>query len=156
LAIDLRSRPWRRDNPRVTIKLKYAAVSWTDYGCITRFEDGTEVECWPHETPHYRIVAARLGYGDDILAYSREHDAAHSMLAEWMFDKPSPILWGVAHAAELSGPESVGEEATVQAFQAFLRANQRPILSGLPDIDAWKAQALAMIDAENASLRQAA
>jgi hypothetical protein len=134
------------------IQLAHCSVAWTDYGCITRFEDATEAAAWPHpDNNHYRIVAARLGYGDDVLAYSREHELGHALVGQWIFHGPSPVLWGVAHDKLLSGRESSLEECFVQALQRFWRANERPILSGLPKLDEWKNEALAMIDAENAS-----
>lgn len=133
------------------IQLAHCTVSWTENGCLTRFEDGTETEACPHDLPHYRIVAARLGYGDDILAYCREHELSHNLTCQWLFDTPSQVLWWVAHGKMLSGPGSAYEECMAQTFQRHWRANERPILSGLPKLDAWKAEALAMIEAENAA-----
>jgi hypothetical protein len=133
------------------IQLTHCNVAWTDTGCITRFDDGTETEACPHDTAHYRIVASRLGYGDDILAYCREHELAHSLVGAWIFGGPSQVLWGVAHDMMLTGRQSALEECFAQACQRFWRANERPILSGLPKLDEWKAEALAMIEAENAS-----
>lgn len=127
------------------IRLRYASIGWTTFGCVTVFEDGTEAPAVPHDSHHYHVVAHRLGYGDDILAYTREHDFTHSFIEERLHNRPSQVLWHVAHGSPLSGSESIYEELAAQSFQAWLRANQRPIASGI-DWDALKRDALAMLD----------
>lgn len=128
------------------ICLRYASIGWIPKGCIVCFEDGFTVEGHAHPgNIHYHVIAARLGYGDDVLAYSREHDFAHLFIEECLHNRPSQVLWHVAHGSPLSGPESIYEELAAQSFQAWLRANQRPITSGV-DWDALKRDALAMLD----------
>ena len=131
------------------IELRFCRVEFTAEGADTHFPDGTVCGAQAHDTHHYAIIAARCGYGDDTLAYCREHELAHSLVAQWRYDAPSAVLWGVAHDAQLTGRMSAAEETLAQTMQRFWRANERPILSGLPQLDAWKAEALAMIAAEN-------
>lgn len=140
----------------MTITLKHCMMVWTPEGCDTHFHDGAVAgSCW-HDTHHYAIIASRLGYGDDLLAYTREHEFAHNWVAEKLFDAPSAVLWGVAHNAMPTGRQSAYEECFAQTFQRFLRANERPILSGLPKLDAWKAEALDLLSYANEAMNQAA
>lgn len=127
------------------MKLKHCEIQWTDYGCVTFFEDGSEASAWPHWTnPHYTVVAHRLGYGDELLTYTREHDLCHCLIEEALHDRPSRVLWALAHGMVLTGPEAAYEEFAAQALQRWLRANERPILSGI-DWDALKDRALTLI-----------
>ncbi len=127
------------------IQLLYCTVKWTDSGCTTRFSDGAEIPSWPHKTPHYYVISHRTGYSDDILSYCREHDACHSLIEEWLHDKPSDILWAAAHGFPLNGTDSAYEEMATQTFQRWLRANERPILAGV-DWDVLKRDALVLLD----------
>jgi hypothetical protein len=140
----------------MTITLKHCTIVWTTEGCDTRFHDGTEVGACSHDVPHYYVIAHRLGYGDDLLAYTREHEFCHSFVAEKLFDQPSAVLWGVAHSAMLTGRQAAYEEFFAQGFQRFLRSNERPILSGLPKLDAWKAEALDLLSYANEAVKLAA
>jgi hypothetical protein len=128
------------------IRLKYATLTFTEWGCVTRFEDGTECPATPHPNmPHYHVVAHRLGYADDLLGYTREHEFAHSFLAERLHDAPSEVLWAVAHGKQLSGRAAAYEELASQAFQRWLRANERPLISGVK-WDDLKRDALALLE----------
>ena len=133
------------------IRLRYALLSPTTQGCITLFEDGSEASSIPHNTPHYHVVAHRLGYGDNLLAYCFEHEFCHSFVEERLHDRPSQVLWAVAHGQTLSGPTSAYEEIAAQVFQRWLRANERPILSGV-DWDKLKADALVLLEPAEFSL----
>jgi hypothetical protein len=113
------------------IRLKYAKVLFTDWGCKTVFLDGTEADAIPHDTHHYHVVSHRLGYGDDVLAYCQEHELAHSFIEEKLHNRPSRVLWGVAHGSMLSGPAATYEELVAQQFQRWVRASERPISSGV-------------------------
>jgi hypothetical protein len=66
------------------------------------------------------------------------------------------VLWGVAHDAMLTGRQAAYEEFFAQGFQRFLRSNERPIPSGLPKIDAWKAEALHLLSSANEAMKPAA
>jgi hypothetical protein len=123
------------------IRLKYALVSFEDWGCRTLFLDGTYADAVPHDTAHYAVIAHRLGYGDNLLSYTQEHEFAHSFVEEMFYNRPSRVLWGVAHQELLSGPHAAYEEMAAQSFQRWIRANERPIVSGV-DWDTLKRVAL--------------
>jgi hypothetical protein len=63
--------------------------------CSTRYPGLPPVDAAPHDTDEYRARAVSLGYRADISAMSREHEAAHHLLA-WLLGLPySPTLSGV-------------------------------------------------------------
>ncbi len=130
------------------LHLKHCLVEITDYGCITKFFDGTETAAWPHDSDDYRTIADRLGYGSDTLAYCREHEILHSLTQEWLHDRPSPVLWGVAHNKMLTARQSIEEEVFTQTMQRFIRADERPIVS-CSTLDRWKAEALRLLNRVN-------
>lgn len=130
------------------IRLKFCEIEFNDWGCETRFPDGAVVSAWPHpEQPHYHVIAHRLGYGDDLMAYCREHEVAHAMIAERLHDAPSVVLWGLSHGEKIPKGPGLYEEIAAQTLQRWLRANERPILSGC-DWDKLKADALGLLGRE--------
>jgi hypothetical protein len=127
------------------IRLTHCTVSRTDFGCVTRFDDGSFVNSAFHPNDHhYYALAHRLGYEDDIHAFCVEHDFAHSFLSEKFYGKPSPILWALAHGAE--PPHPAMEEMACQVFQRYLRANELPIV-GSVDWGALKREAITLLAA---------
>lgn len=126
------------------IALRYASIKFTNWGCTTKFEDGAAIDAFPHDTHHYHVIAHRLGYGDDILAYCHEHEFAHLFLEERLHNRPSKVLWSLAHGDLPSGTDALYEELAAQTLQRWLRSNERPIVSGVP-WDALKRDALALL-----------
>jgi hypothetical protein len=126
------------------ISLRHCEIEWTDFGCATRFADGSEIGAHPHATPHYHVIAHRTGYGDDLMAYCREHELAHAFTQEALHDRPSPILWALAHGDMPSGRAAAEEEVFAQTFQRWVRAAERPIIGGVP-WDDWRARFLALV-----------
>jgi hypothetical protein len=126
------------------IQLAHCRIEMTPWGCVTRFPDGAEIGAYPHETCHYAVIAHRCGYGDDLLAYCQEHELAHALTQEFLHDRPSPILWALAHGKTPTGKEAAEEEMFAQAFQRWCRAQERPIIGGVP-WDDWKARFLALV-----------
>jgi hypothetical protein len=128
------------------IQLRYCTLEFTPDGAVTRFPDGTEIGAHPHPgNHHYHVISHRLGYGDDVLAYCREHELCHSLVEERLHDRPSRVLWALAHGSTLSGRDAAYEELTAQTLQRWLRANERPIISGVR-WDEIKRDALEMLD----------
>lgn len=126
------------------IDLKYCSVEFVDGGIITRFPDGAESIAWPYpDDPHYVVISHRCGYRDDVMAYCREHDFVHSFLAEKLFDTPSGVVWASAHGTAFPD-NTVQEEALVQMFQRWLRANEELILAGA-DWDGLREEALRLL-----------
>lgn len=114
------------------IHTRHAFVSFTPWGCETLFLDGSSVPAQAHhDDPHYRVIAHRCGYGDDTLAYCREHEIAHLVVEEVLHDRASRVLWGLAHDDELAGPDAAYEEMAAQALQRFARAGEQPIIGGV-------------------------
>jgi hypothetical protein len=127
------------------IRLTHCSIEWTDHGCVTRFPDGAEVGAYPHpEQPHYHVIAHRCGYGDDLLAYCREHEFCHALVAERFYDDVSFVLFPLAHKLKPPGGFALLEEIAAQTLQRWLRANERPILAGC-DWDALKRDALELL-----------
>lgn len=112
------------------IRTRFATVTPHDWGCVVRFDDGSEVPAQHHpDDPRYIAVAHRLGYDGDTLAYCREHEVCHLVLCETLHDAPSLVLWCLAHGAPLSASEAAYEELCVQALQGWVRARQRPFVA---------------------------
>lgn len=127
-----------------TIALRYCSITWTHEGCTTRFQDGVELSSYPHEIPHYYVIAHRLGYGDNLLAYAREHDFFHSYTEQYFHDRPSLTLWAVAHGDTLGQYQATYEELVTQTCQRWVRANERPIIGDV-DWDGFKREALELL-----------
>ena len=127
------------------ISLQFCDVFFTEWGAETIFPDGSRIGAYPHpDLPHYSVIAHRCGYGDDLMAYCREHEFAHSFVEERICGRPSEVLSALARCKPIYGYAATYEELAAQTFQAFLRANQRPISSGVP-WDRLKADALELL-----------
>jgi hypothetical protein len=122
--------------------LKYCNIIESVSGCITTFPDETSIESFPHDIPHYYVIAHRCGYGDNLLWYCREHDFFHAFCEEYFHDRPSPVLWSLAHGEEVI---STYEEIVVQTCQRWVRSNERPIIGGV-DWDAFRARAVELLE----------
>ena len=77
--------------------MRHCTVTFHDTFAWTQFPSGQGYGAVPSDDLSYRTLAARLGYGDDILAYCLEHDFLHSFIEQEVFDRPSPILYALAH-----------------------------------------------------------
>lgn len=114
------------------LQLRYCSVEWTKEGSRVVFPDGTDTCAYPHpEQPHYHVIAHRCGYTDDLMAYCREHDLAHAVVAEEWRNEPSYVLLASAagHAPEDRG-RVLYEECAAQLLQRWARTNERPIIEG--------------------------
>lgn len=111
------------------LHLPYCTFEYTDYGAKTIFRDGAEASTWPHDDHHYHVIAHRCGYGDDILAYCREHDLAHIVAAEEFNNMPSCVLNAQAHGREPHTGLALQEEVAAQVIQRWVRARERPIIA---------------------------
>jgi hypothetical protein len=125
------------------IHLRHCSIEHTPEGCITRFADGSEIASQPHDTHHYAVISHRTGCGDDLLAYCRDHELAHALVEERLHDRPSQILWALAHGHMLTGKEAAYEEIAAQTLQRWVRPNERPIIGGV-NWDRLKADFLAL------------
>lgn len=127
------------------IQLKHCQIEFLPEGrAITHFPDGTKFGAYPHVTNHYFVIAHRLGYGDEINRYCQEHELAHAIAAEWFRDKPSHVIWHLAHGTMMDHGEMIFEEMAAHTIQRWIRANERPILAGV-DWDALKAYSFKLL-----------
>lgn len=132
------------------LHLKHCSIEWTDYGARVVFAGGKPVDAAPHDTHHYAVIAHRCGYGDDLMAYCREHELAHIVGCEFLFSAESEVLSALAHARPLSPGVAAAEEMLAMTVQRWVRANERPIIGGI-DWDELKAVFLgyvAQLDAD--------
>ena len=123
------------------VRFKYATVDVPFNAVRTRFNDGSSCVATAHRTDDYMEITARCGYGTNVFEYCYEHDLMHHFLAEKLADRPSPILWGLAHNAPIAEPLSIEEECAVQMAQTWIRNHVRPIVGGV-DWHAFKREFL--------------
>lgn len=127
-----------------------ALVRWTDTGAQTLYMDGAHVEAWPHDSPDYREVAARHGYGADTLSYCRWHEVAHHRAARLLWaDGRSAVLWPMAHGEEPDAGHALAEEAVALLLQRWWQGGERPILAGVD----WMAERRWAMTAHSPSLK---
>jgi hypothetical protein len=117
------------------VVLKHCIVEYTDWGVITHFPQsitGAQAHGVPHyDDKHYWVASHRAGCGDNLLRYAQEHDAAHSLVSEWLTDSASDVLWNLAHKTEPNPYGAICEEALAQMLQRWCRCNEEPIISGV-------------------------
>jgi hypothetical protein len=130
----------------VKLQLRFCCVEWTREGARVTFPGGCDTQAWPHpEVHHYHVIAHRLGYGDDLLAYAREHELAHAVVAEELMDAPSYVLRMLSRGGVVDPKAAVIEEIAAQTLQRWVRANERPIVADC-DWDAMKARFLRYVE----------
>jgi hypothetical protein len=128
------------------LEMRFAKIWWTDFGCSLRFHDGgKELSAWPHHTSDYNLISHRCGYGYDVLRYCREHEFAHLFVEQELYERPSRVLKALSLGSMLGCEEASYEEMMAQQFQRFLRAGERPMISGV-QWDRLKHEALCMLD----------
>lgn len=134
------------------LQLRHCSIVWTESGAQVAFPDGAHCEAWPHpDQPHYHVIAHRCGYGDDLLAYCREHELAHVLVAQELLRSPSVVLWAQAHGTQPGTGDALREEISAQVVQRWVRANERPII-GSCDWDGIKElflQCVAQLDRDH-------
>lgn len=113
------------------LRLLHCSLEWTERGARVCFPGGAgETEAWPHpDDHHYHVISHRLGYGDDLLAYCREHELAHAVIAEEFMNAPSYVLRMLARGATPDPKRAVIEEILVATLLRWVRANERPIIA---------------------------
>lgn len=115
------------------IKLKHCIVEWVSEGVKTTFADDVATTAWPHvHDPHYAVATRRAGYLDDTMTYCREHDFLHAFLAEELADERSHVLWCSATNETPEPVRAYQEEALVQVFQCWLRADRECLIGEMP------------------------
>lgn len=113
------------------IQLEHCRLEYTPQGAVTHFEDGPSWGALPHDVPHYHALAHRLGYQGDILAYCREHELAHHVVAE-VFGLPSMVIHALAHGRKPFARTAASEEALALALQRYVRTNEHPFIDRFP------------------------
>lgn len=114
------------------IETRYHLIELRAWGCRT-YKKGSNwyVDAIPHETAHYFIIAARLGYQDDIYRYCWEHELAHCVVAEYLKNDTSLVLRHIAKMDTVSRWDITAEELLAQTLQRFANANEEPIISDI-------------------------
>jgi hypothetical protein len=114
------------------MQTKYATIEPHSWGCTVRFKGGSMclAQNFPSD-PHYRVISHRCGYQDDTLRYCIEHEIAHLVVEEWLFDRPSRVLTALAAGSPLEPHEAAYEEGMAQMLQRYARANEQPIIGGV-------------------------
>lgn len=124
------------EKPTAIFRLEYSTVSFYQTWAWTQFTTGQGWGSVPHRTTAYRRLTARMGYRRNIIAYCLEHDFLHSYIEQELNDRPSPILYALAHG-EPAPKTTAYEEALVQMFQMFLRSGA-DMTATQPGVDWWK------------------
>jgi len=86
--------------------------------CVTTLPNGAEVHA--HISEDTARMAQELGYGDDVAALTREHDALHSKLMDWLGQPYSYSLMRAAGYENIDWGIAVQEELAVLAIQRLL------------------------------------
>lgn len=87
--------------------------------CVTTLPNGKEVHAHPDQDSS--DMADRLGYGSDVAAMTREHDALHSQLMDWL-GQPYSYSLMIAAGEPVDWTISNYEEAAVLAIQKLKQA----------------------------------
>lgn len=131
------------------LRLRYCSIEWTERGARVSFLGGADTEAWPHpDDHHYHVISHRLGYGDDVMAYCREHELAHAVIAEEFMDGPSYVLRMLARGMTPDPKIAVVEELLVAAVLRWVRGNERPIVADF-DWDGLRARFLGYVERLN-------
>ena len=112
--------------PSRSAQLLFCRIDLGDDWISTVFPDGTKYGALPHDTPEYRALTERCGYGSDIWAYCWAHEVAHALIGEVVFRGPSRVVWGCAHGKYAPMAEILAEESLAIELQAFARAGVLP------------------------------
>ncbi len=113
-------------------RLGEARIDLYDTGLETTM-DGVSLWAEPEDNQEYRDFARTLGYGEDTLRMSREHEVAHTILSVLMGLPYSPTLYRAATAVPSDIVDRT-EEAMVLAFQRCCRVRDVSILDLLTDL----------------------
>lgn len=99
----------------------------------THFPDGTHYGSLPQGTEAYFDLADRCGYAsvklrelEIVWRYCLEHEIAHALIGEVVFNGPSRVIWGLAHGRHAPAVEILAEEELAISLQAFARADILP------------------------------
>jgi hypothetical protein len=110
----------------VIIQLYHCLVRDREGGVETVFPDGAISTNIAPDDVSFLEVATQCGFKDPV-AYVREHDLAHSFLAEKMFGKSSPIVWAAAHNLSIDSIAAMYEERWVYHWQRFTNGRAGPM-----------------------------
>lgn len=86
--------------------------------CVTTLPNGAEVHA--HINDDTLAMAQQLGFGDDVAALTREHDALHSRLMDWLGQPYSYSLMRAAGYENTDWGIAALEEEAVLVIQKLL------------------------------------
>ena len=111
-------------------------VIWNESYMETVFPDGNIAPALFSFADSDKRLAAVLGYGDNVLQMHREHDVAHTFLAEAEGQLYSPVLRGIAISQFVPLVPREREEERVLMFQRYLNTGQTSkALDGLSSLE---------------------
>jgi hypothetical protein len=92
----------------------------------TRFRDGLECVATRTDSDENRREAEDEGYigEDQVWRCLQDHELCHSLISEWLWQRPSPTLRHVAGGERCEYGKQLYEEALTIAFQRFLNTQQ--------------------------------
>ena len=125
--------------------LKFRGCSvrvWNDDYMETVYPDGKICKALFTVDEHQKQTAKLAGYGDNVLAMHREHDIAHTFLAEVSGRRYSPLLYEAAGGPKVSVADRVKEETRVLAFQRYVQIGEisGALFDVANDLPRWKAE----------------
>jgi hypothetical protein len=109
------------------LKIGQARVMILEDGYVKTMMPTGVVEAFPERTSYQVANAWSLGYGDDIVKSTVEHELAHSMMADWLGIGCSPTLQAVSRKERWDHWQR--EEYAVLGIQGFIRAANVDLLS---------------------------
>jgi hypothetical protein len=117
--------PRTADRVILVLSLTHCEVSIDDTNriVVTKFSDGKECLATRQDSDENRREAEDEGYeptADGVWQCLVTHEVCHSLVSEWLWQKPSPTLRHVAGGERCEYGKQLYEEALTIAFQRFL------------------------------------
>lgn len=90
---------------------------------VVTFHDGSVTTARPNTGPEHYAHARRAGYGENVTAFTMEHELCHPFLAECLGEQFSLVQWNDAHGVP-DLQQIIDEERYVRHFQRYANLNR--------------------------------
>lgn len=139
------------DTEMKKVRLKHATIKQTTRGCAVILPNGGGRMNFNaiDQDPLYHVIAARCGYDNQLEQYCFECFFCHFFLCERLSHSTSRVVESIVNGVDIALGEMVFEKMSVQMFQRWLRANERPNALPAVDWDYLKAEALMLLEGEH-------